>query len=148
MGQRGIRRRAPAHGWTCAIMVTTVYHRLDWSFITHNCCLILGQHSAAVNAPIPPQVPQSSREQELARQKEMVKCANSQSSSIGSGLPLNSSSVIGSQDSRGYKRPSYSGNSSTHYYTGPHYSQLAAAASSNYNRNSSRYSYYQQHHHT
>ena len=88
------------------------------------------QHSAAVDAPIPPQVLHSSREPELARQKEMVKCANNQSSSI-SGLPLNNSSVIGSQDSRGYKRHSYSGNSSTHYCTGPYYSQLAAAASSN-----------------
>ena len=106
------------------------------------------QRSAAVDAPIPPQVPQNSREQELARQKEMMKCANNQSNPIGSSLPLNNPSVIGSQDSRGYKRPSYCGNSSTHYYTGPHYSQLAAAASSNYNRNSSRYSYYQQHHHT
>ena len=102
------------------------------------------QCSAAVGAL--PQVPQNSREQELARQKEMVKCANNQSSPIGGSLPLNNSSIIGSQGSRGYKRPSYSGNSSTHYYTGPHYSQLAAAASSNYNRNKSRYSY-QKHHH-
>ena len=106
------------------------------------------QHSAAVNAPVLSQVPQSTREQELARQKEMEKFANNQSSSIGSNVPLNKSSVIGSQDNRGYKRHSYSGNSSTQYYTAPHYSQLAAAASSNYNRNTGRYSYYQQHHHT
>ena len=117
----------------------------------HNTQLLLNfpsQHSAAVNPPILSKVPQSTREQELARQKEMMKFANNQSSSVGSNLSLNKSSVIGSQDSRGYKRHSYSGNSSTHYYTGPHYSQLAAAASSNYNRNTGRYFYYQQHHHT
>lgn len=49
---------------------------------------------------------------------------------VGSSVPLNKFSAIGSQDSRSYKRHSYSGNSSTHYYTGSHYSQLAAAASS------------------
>lgn len=111
------------------------------------------QQSATIKvAPISPQVPQTSREQELVdkpRQKEMVKCTNNPSNPIGS-LPQSNSSAIGSQGNRGHKRPSYGdnvGNSSIHYYTGPHYSQLAAAASSNYNRNS-RYSYYQQHHHT
>ena len=75
------------------------------------------QRSAAVNVPVLSQVPQSTREQELVRQKEMVKFTNNQSSSIGSNLPLNKSSVIGSQDSRGYKRHSYNGNSSTLVHT-------------------------------
>ena len=96
--------------------------------------------------PISPHMPQSPREQEAVikpRQKEMINCnKNNPVGSIG-GLPQYTSSVIGS-----HKRPSYSGNvsnSSTHYYSGPHYSQLATAASSNYNTNT-RYSYYQQHH--
>ena len=98
-------------------------------------------------AAVSHQVPPSPREQvvDKQRQKEMIKCSNNP---IGS-LPQNNSLAIGAQASKGHKRPTYSGNisnSSAHYYTGPHYSQLAAAASSNYNRYS-RYSYYQQHHH-
>lgn len=97
---------------------------------------------------VAPISPHGSREQDTVnkpRQKEMFNCSNNPSSSIGS-IPQ---SGIGFQASKAHKRPTYSGNvsnSSTHYYTGPHYSQLATAASSNFNRNSSRYTYYQQHH--
>ena len=117
----------------------------------HNKRLLPSPGSQQPAAPISPRIPQSPREQEMVNkpgQKEMIYCNNNNPiGSIGS-LPQYTSSVIGTQGSRGHRRPySTSGNvnSSTRYYTGPHYSQLAAAASSNYNRNS-RYSYYQQHH--
>ena len=114
----------------------------------HNTRLLPGPGRQQPAAPVSPHVPQNLREQEAVikpRQKEMNN--NNPVGSIGS-LPQYTSSVIGAQGSHN-KRPPYGGNvsnSTTHYYTGPHYSQLAAAAaSSNYNRNS-RYPYYQQHH--
>ena len=116
----------------------------------HNTQLLPGHVSQQSAAPFSSQTPQSPRTQEVVNkpgQKEMVKCSNNPIASIYS-LPQSAPSMMGgAQGSRGHKRPTYDDNSSTHYYTGPHYSHLAAAASSNYNRNS-RYSYYQQHHHT
>ena len=110
------------------------------------------QQSSAINVlPISTQAPQplqNSREQHAinrSKHKEMD-FSNNQSSLIG-GVPHNKPPVIGAQEKMGraQKRPNYSGNvtSSTHYYTGPHYSQLAAG---NYNRNCRYYNYQQQHH--
>lgn len=116
----------------------------------HNTRLLPSPGRQQPAALISSRIPHTPREQEAVikpRQKEMINCSNSNPvGSIGS-RPQYTSSVIGAQGSHN-KRPPFGGNvsnSTTHYYTGPHYSQLATAASSNYNR-SSRYPYYQQHH--
>lgn len=123
------------------------FHNMQ--LMSHPVC----QQSTAINfTPISTQASQplhNSREQQTvnrSRHKEMD-YGNNQNSFIGS-LPRNKSSAIGAQEKIGkaQKRLNYSGNvnnSSTHYYTGPHYSRLDATASGNYNRN-----YYQQQHHT
>ena len=59
MEQRVIHRRAPVHGWICAIMVITIIIP-PTGLEFHNTQLLPNSpshHSAAVDAPIPPQVP-------------------------------------------------------------------------------------------